>query len=77
MMLDDDAASSVTLLITDFLGQHLQDKPPIFNADLLNETQTQKNETDLMETGCSTLSHADLRVTAETTERRVKFCQEV
>lgn len=33
--------------------------------------------TDLVETGCSTLSDADLRVTAETTERRIKFCQEV
>lgn len=32
--------------------------------------------TDLVETGCSTLSHADLWVTAETAEGRVKLGQE-
>lgn len=41
---DVGAASSVTLVMTDLLGQHLQDKPPIFNAALLNENQTQNKD---------------------------------
>lgn len=49
--------------------------PPCLNT-MLCHLKPKETTTDLVETGCSTLSHADLWVAAEATERRVKFCQE-
>lgn len=41
---DVGAASSVNLAKSDLLSQHFQGKPPSFNTDLLNGTQTPKND---------------------------------